>query len=149
MSLRLLLSILLVYRSNFHVLHWNAKGCRFDEIHNISSEYYEKLLEDADAVAEMLMCLGKNVVNYSEAYDLLKDYKEHDFAIIASDITYGFDDFTKLTGKMFKDILTAIEAVLESEELKSPFNIGIKATLEGMHGYYDLRCRYINSRRME
>lgn len=149
MNLQTLLSILLVYRSNFHLLHWNAKGCKFDKIHQIAADYYEKLLDDSDIIAEMAMRLGQNVVNYPEAFETLKNYKDLDFTILESNIRYNFEDFTKLTAKMFKDITTAIEQELETAEMKTASNVGIKATLEGLHDYYDLQLRYINARRME
>ena len=53
-ELQELISVLLLYRSNFHVLHWNAVGKEFDSTHkNITAEYYDDCLETADVIAEM------------------------------------------------------------------------------------------------
>lgn len=146
MNLRLLLSMLLVYRSNFHVIHWKGKGKSFYRVHDKAAEYYEKLLDDADKVAEMLMRLGQNPVNYPEAYELISNYEDTDFVIVESDKSYDVDDLTEYTALMFGDITSAIEAVLETEEIQDKHNVGIKASLESMHDEYDLVARYLNER---
>lgn len=144
----MLLSTLLVYRSNFHVMHWNAKGCHFDFVHSQAATYYDKLLADSDKVAEMAMRLGQNCVNYPEAYDMLHS-ANNDFVIVPSETKYNLADFCKFTATMFKDIISIIGQVLATEEIKSPSNVGIKASLEGMYDEYDLQLRYLNARRME
>lgn len=146
MNLRLLLSMLLVYRSNFHVIHWKGKGKSFYRVHDKAAEYYEKLLDDADKVAEMLMRLGQNPVNYPEAYELISNYEDTDFVIVESNKSYDVDDLTEYTALMFGDITAAIEAVLETEEIQDKHNVGIKASLESMHDEYDLVARYLNER---
>ena len=148
MNLRLFLSVLLVYRSNFQLLQWNAVGDKFDLIHDKSADYYEKILGDADSVAEMAMRIGLNPVNYPEAYQMLQD-AEHQFKILTSDATYNFNDFVENTEIMFTDILFCIENLFQSDELQEISNVGIKATLESMYNEYDLQTRYINKHRVE
>lgn len=147
MDLKTLLSLFMVYRSNFHVLHWNAKGEKFDRVHALAADYYDKLLSDADIIAEMSMRIGQGVVNYPEAYDTLKT-SNNNYLIIPSDTLYDYNAFIKMCDTMLKDILHSIESALENPVIKEPSNVGIKATLESMHNEYDLQCRYLNARRM-
>lgn len=149
MDIKVLLAALLVYRSNFHLLHWNAKGKKFDKIHSLSAEYYDKLLDDADIIAEMSARLGHGVVNYVDAFKALKNVEGHNFLIIPSDATIGWKEFFTYTDAMLKEICKLIEEVLDTDEVKAPSNIGIKATLEGLHEYYNLQAYYLNARRSD
>ena len=78
MNLKTFLSVLLVYRSNFHVLHWMADGDKFFTIHSKAEEYCNMILEDVDVVAEMHLRLEDDVVNYAEAcqFNKVKRMKE-------------------------------------------------------------------------
>lgn len=147
MNLRLLLSLLLVYRSNFHLIHWLAKGKHFDRVHALANEYYDMLLEDADAIAEMCMRLKIRPVNYLEASKELENCKDQKFLLVASDEDYDLEDLISKTDIMLNDILSCIEVILESAELKERCNVGIKSDLEAMHSKYDLEARYKNVRR--
>ena len=146
MNLRLFLSMLLVYRSNFHVIHWKGKGKSFYRVHEKAAEYYEKLLEDADKIAEMGLRMGINPVNYPEAYDMISTYEDADFIVVSSEKSYDMDDLVEYTELMFKDITSVIESLLDTEEIKDKHNVGIKASLESMHEEYDLIVRYLNDR---
>ncbi len=145
-----LCSILLVHRANMQNLHWNAQGLMFDETHkDITSDYYDDLLNKADEVAEMLCRLGINPPNYSEVLTIINESsREH--LIVSSDTLYGFVDIVDLIDVMFKDILESIEACLNNTEISDNIkNVGIKASLESMYNEFDLQCRYINNRRTE
>lgn len=146
MNLRLFLSVLLVYRSNFHMLHWQAAGKEFDLMHKQAAKYYEKMLCDADIVAEKAMMLGQSPVNYPEAFALLQE-ADHQFKILPSDTVYNYSDFIENTDIMFSDILYCLQELLQSEEVQDIANVGIKAALECMYEQYDLQLRYINKRR--
>ena len=149
MDLRLLLSVLLVYRSNFHVLHWLVSGTQFNTLHAQCNEYYDMLLDSADEVAEMLMRLGQRPVNYIEASDVLDAFKGHQFKLLKTDVDYDVTSCNEETKAMLKDILIVIEGVLATSEIKSPENVGIKSQLEAMHDKYDLECRYKTVRRLK
>lgn len=148
MDFKLFLSVLLVYRSNFHLLHWQASGHEFHTQHDKSAEYYNKVLEDADTIAEVLMRLDYNPVNYIEAYSLLHDHSDHEFIVLPSEIKFSMKDFIEFSDVMFGDILLCIEELLQGEEMQEISNIGIKSKLEQMHDEYDLQKRYINKHRV-
>ena len=55
MKIKLLLSVLILYRSNFHNLHWNSKGKSFDRIHvQITDDYMGLMDKYIDIVGEMI-----------------------------------------------------------------------------------------------
>lgn len=146
MNLKTFLSVLLVYRSNFHVLHWMAKGKNFFTIHSKSEEYYQKMLEDADIIAEMLLRRYNKTVNYKEALDIIENDESHEFLLIDSETMYDSKDFQKYSQKMFNDILTCLEELLSSDTIKDDINVGIKSSLESMYDRYDLQCNYLLKR---
>lgn len=144
MNLRTFLSVLLVYRSNFHVLHWNAKGKNFFTLHNKASEYYNEILNDVDVVAEMILRREDGqIVNYEEALDIIKNDEDYQFLLLSSSEKIDSDKFKEYSRRMFKDILHCIEELLDTDKIKDPKNVGIKSALEGMHDKYDLQCNYL------
>ena len=147
MDLKTFLSVLLVYRSNFHVIHWMAEGKNFFTIHAKAAEYYEQLLEDADKVAEMNMRLGGTPLNYVEVFNKIKESNKH-FVILKSDEYYTKEDIVNYTDNILATILEVIEEALQKEEIANNIkNVGIKADLESMHSAIDLQYRYLNERR--
>lgn len=146
MTLKTLLSVLLVYRSNFHVLHWMAKGKNFFMIHSKAEEFVNKLSKDIDVVAEMLLRIDDSVVNYMEALKCIEEDETHEFILVDSDKLFDAEDFCKYSLGMMKGILECIEELLKTDVIMEPKNVGIKATLESMHNEYDLQYRYLLKR---
>lgn len=140
MDLKTFLSVLLVYRSNFHVMHWMAKGENFFTLHSKAEEYYNEILKDADVVAEMILRKSNKIVDYKEALDIISADENHEFLLVDSEITYDTDKFKKYSTKMFKDILVCIEELLEED---NNINIGMKSSLEAMYDKYDIICNYL------
>lgn len=146
MTLKTFLSVLLVYRSNFHVLHWMVKGKNFFKLHDKAAEYYEEILKDVDIVAEMILRRDGSIVNYEEALEVIKEDENHEFLLVDSNTTYGVKEFKENATKMLNDILQCLEELLATEYIQDPKNVGIKATLEGMHDKYDLQVNYLLKR---
>lgn len=144
MELKVLLGVLAVYRSNFHVLHWLGKGEKFHTLHEKAAEYYEKLLNDMDDVAEIVIRLGGRPLNYVESYSIIKQYP-NDFVLLDTDRDYSMSDFIEATDAMLSDILELIEKVLENQQVQS--TIGVKSYFENLHNEYDKEFRYLNKRR--
>lgn len=140
MDLKTFLSVLLVYRSNFHVMHWMVKGENFFTLHSKAEEYYNEILKDADIVAEMILRKSNKIVNYKEALDIISADENHEFLLVDGEITYDTDKFKKYSTKMFKDILVCIEELLKED---NNINIGMKSSLEAMYDKYDIICNYL------
>lgn len=146
MDLKTFLSVLLVYKSNFQVLHWMASGKNFFLLHEKASQYHDKLSEDVDKVAEMILRYNDSIVNYEEALEIIKEYEDHEFFLAPSNEKYDAEKFKTVSEKMFNDILKCIEELLDCDHAKEPKNIGIKSTLEGMYDKYDLEVHYLLKR---
>lgn len=59
-------SLLVDYQYNFRVLHWKTVSNNFDGTHALMAEYYTKLEEFLDSVAEILLILDINPVSLEE-----------------------------------------------------------------------------------
>lgn len=53
-------------------IHTHIKGRKFDMIHNICNEYYEKASKDADDLVELVIEYDESVMNASYAAELIK-----------------------------------------------------------------------------
>ena len=140
MNLKTFLSVLLIYRSNFHVLHWMVKGSKFFMLHDKATEYAEELLKDADIVAELILRTEDSIVNYSEALKLIEE-SDYKFLVLESDRLFETEEFVKISDKMFADILYCISEILDSSD-----DISVKSSLETMYNKYDLQCNYLLKR---
>lgn len=147
MDFRTVTAVLLVYRANFQVMHWLAEGKQFDRIHNLTNGYYDMCLEAADEIAELGMRIGQKPPGYLEAAEILNDFTDHKIIMLSSDTGYKYKDFTEITNIMLNDILSFIEVLLDTPEVKDKSNVGIKSALEGLHDKFDKECRYLNARR--
>ena len=142
MKLKTFLSVLMVYYSNFKVLHWMAEGEAFFTLHDKAEEYANMLLEDMDTVGEICLRSNEGIVNYIEALKAIEDDENHEFLLINSSEMYDIDKFKANASKMFNDILACIKALLE----EGIDNVGIKAALETMYDKYDLQVNYLLKR---
>ena len=145
MILKTFLSVLLVYRHNFQVLHWMACGESFLTIHEQAKTYYDMLSDDIDVVAEMILRTSDEIVNYKEALDLIDEF-EHDFLLMTGKDLCDMSAFVTYSTKMFNDLKNCVEMVLDTDAIESDHSVGIKSVLEGMHDKYDLQARYIIKR---
>jgi len=55
-----LFAALVVYRHNFHILHWKVKSCDFDCVHKLFDDYVDKFNTMIDEVAEVMLSVGMN-----------------------------------------------------------------------------------------
>lgn len=148
MNLRDLLAVFILEEANFNILHWNCKGKKFDRMHALAQDWYERCNTAKDAVAEMAMRNALNPVHYGEAISILKN-SEINFKILSSDDIFEYDEFMEEAQEICKNICTAIAEVLYSDEIQNDkVNVGIKATLEAMYEEWDLDMRYKNTHRV-
>ena len=147
MSFTEITAVFTQYANNFRILHWCAVGKKFDRIHNTAKEYYEMIGDDLDVLAEMGMRVNQSPSTMYKAASILSNISDHNFLVIENCDLVDFEKFCKMTNLMLMDICYSIESVLSSDIMKDPRNVGIRATLEGIHDKYDLQARYLNARR--
>ena len=147
MNLRDLLAVIIIEESNFNILHWNCHGHKFDRMHGLAEEWYNRCSKNKDVIAEMAMRVGLDPVSYPETIAVLKDI-DINFKILTHDDKFEYENFMNEVQEIIGHICKAILEVLASEEVQKPENVGIKATLEGIYEEWDLDLRYKNPRRM-
>lgn len=144
----LLLAIMQVHESNFHMLHWKTIGCDFNDGHKeISKEYYEMVFADKDDVAERMLRQGLNPCNYMDVIKVLQTNGKN-IPIVTSEKDYTRDEIVKLSDRMLGDIVNAIISVLQSDAMTTPENIGIKSYYEALLDKYDAEYRFLNKKRL-
>ena len=65
-----------VYYTNLRGLHWDIKGDKFFELHELYEEYYNSEAETIDAVAERIAMLGGHPENRFSEYLKTSEIKE-------------------------------------------------------------------------
>ena len=138
MKLKDLLSVMIIHRSNFEMLHWKVKGQKFDSMHNtVTTNYYEMISTSIDDVAELGLRLKEKPVNYLEAYREAKRVNPN-ILIVDSSRDYTRDEVISTIDVILKDILASIGNVIFSDDIQNvKTNVGIKAALESMYNDYD------------
>lgn len=144
MNCNKLLAILINYHHNFRILHWKVTGCHFDEYHELCANYYETLQEHVDLIAEIGIIYNEQPLGLVEAFELLKKDSDN-YKIIDPKDNYDEEDIIENIDIMFKDIMKAIESLLEESKIDK--NPGARSKLEGMYEFYDTECNYKNKRR--
>ena len=65
-----------IYYTNLRGLHWDIKGDKFFELHELYEEYYNSEIETIDAVAERIAILGGHPENRYSEYLKTAEIKE-------------------------------------------------------------------------
>ena len=143
MDLRTFLSVLLLYRHNFQVLHWMADGESFLTIHAQAEKYYKLLSDDIDKVAEMILRDYNEIISYKDVLDITEE-SDHDFLLMTGKELCDMVSFAKYSEQMFNDLKKCIELLFEKN--KKSDDIGIVSELENIYNEYDLQVRYIIKR---
>ena len=98
-----------IYYQNLRSLHWNIKGEKFFQLHNLYEEYYDEAAEAIDEIAERILMI--NQVPLSTMADFVKHADLEECGVV-SDSKKGLkivlDNNQKLLAK-FKEILEAAD----------------------------------------
>lgn len=124
-----------IYLYNFHTLHWFIKDLNFDEIHELMNEYYDKLFDDIDTVAEYMISQNIKVPN-------LKEIASSEFDLLDTNIDYNEETVNNFIINYFKSILDTINNCYDEVD-----NPGFKSELDAMYYYYDKEVNYKAKRR--
>lgn len=120
-------------------IHTHAYGKKFDRIHNICNEYYEKMSEESDELVELALEYNEPVQNASDAASILK-YKP------ANQSVYYWEEAMQ---KVY-DILNIYINELETALTKTPaFDSDVENLLQEYLRYWKKENNYKNKARME
>lgn len=73
-----------VLNVKMHNIHWNVVGLQFLKVHNFTEEFYDKLFEDFDEVAELLKMKNEMPLSTMAEYlekTTIQEIKAKDFKI--------------------------------------------------------------------
>ena len=143
---RTLQSNLTIFANNIKMLHWNCKGDEFGYMHDeLTNDLYEKMTDDVDRVAEMMIRLSLRPLNL---YEVVQIGEENDIPVVNSNYLYEKEEVYKHIQKMLIVIMRNIEETLELDVIQDMKNTGIRSDLEAMHNEYDIERRFKNARRL-
>lgn len=125
-----------LFANDMKHIHLHACGKRFDMIHNLTSEYYDKAFSDSDDIAEIALELGEKIRNPSIAREYLK-YN------IADKDEYYWEDAIEEISKRISSYIISLELVRNSEEVPSD----IISLLDEKLRYWKKENNYKNNRR--
>lgn len=125
-----------LFANDMKHIHLHAAGRRFDMIHNLTSEYYEKAFSDSDDIAEVVLELGDEISNPSAAAEHIKynlsDKKE-----------YFWEDAIKEIRDKIASYIMSLEIVRNNTGLPSD----IASLLDEKLRYWKKENNYKNNRR--
>ncbi len=124
-----------VYLYNFHTLHWFIKDPNFDELHELMNEYYDKIFDDIDTVAEYMISQNIQIPD-------LKEIADSDVDLLLTDIDYDETAVNDAIVRFFNSILDTISNCYDEVD-----NPGFKSELDAMYYYYDKEVNYKARRR--
>lgn len=75
-SLKNLLADYQVFYTNLRGLHWDIKGDKFFELHELYEEYYDEVADVIDEIAERIIMLGGHPENRFSEYLKSSEIKE-------------------------------------------------------------------------
>lgn len=120
-----------------HNLHWNVEGPAFFQLHAKFEEFYDKVNEDLDEVAERILTLGGRPAASVKEYVKLASIEELDSKGISG------DDSIEIIRKDFYHMLEQSRSILElAEEAKDQGTVDLMA---GFIGSYEKTLWMINA----
>ena len=104
-------------------IHFHAVGNKFDRLHSIANEYYEKSNTDSDLFGEWAMEYGEEIQNPSDAAKLLD-------AIVENDNQYNWENGIKAisdwTQQYIEEMTTVRKSKYASDDIKSELDTIIR-----------------------
>jgi len=140
--LKRVFTALVLYQHNMRLIHWNCCGSHFDNIHKISMEYANKMEEQIDEVAEiMMMVTNTKPLSLKEVFDFAEnDTDSYEFFNTSHDS--GKEVF-EIMGYMMNHLI-----LLYNNACKSDLPADVVGKLQEHQYYYRLESDYKNKRRL-
>ncbi|HAB67062.1 MAG TPA: hypothetical protein DCE23_06820 [Firmicutes bacterium] len=111
-SIQLLMSALNLYRYNFRIMHWKAKGKHFKKVHDLMADYYTMLDGFIDEVVEIGLMYDVEPVSYQETFEILNK-SELQFEQLHGSEAFDCPEAVKKSGEMFDQLIQVYDTVKE------------------------------------
>lgn len=140
-----LLAYIMFYSHNIHILHWKVVGEEFQANHEHFDEYYKSMIDHIDLVAEMMLQLDQNPIDYPIMLDIVNTAGK----IVDVDVyrTYSGKEAFVIINEMYLHILGLIESLHENMGNELPNSI--KSTLDEIESWYRIRAKYLIPSRLK
>ena len=119
-------------------IHFHAVGNKFDRLHSLANEYYEKSNEDSDLFGEWAMEHGEEIQNPSDAAKLLD-------AIVENDNQYNWENGIKAISDWIQQYIEEMTTVRKSKYASDD----IKSELDTIIRYWKKENDYKNEVRLK
>lgn len=119
-------------------IHFHAVGNKFDRLHSIANEYYEKSNEDSDLFGEWAMEHGEEIQNPSDASKLLD-------VIVENDNQYNWENGIKTISDWIQQYIEEMTTVRKSKYASDD----IKSELDTIIRYWKKENDYKNEARLK
>lgn len=96
--------------NDIHHIHFNVQGRGFDRIHNIANDYYERLGEEVDYLAELSLENGQPVPNLTLAGKVIEEWPT------LTELCYSYDSAIRAICKVLSAYVNALTAVRNLSE---------------------------------
>lgn len=116
-------------RNNLLYIHWNCKGDKFKQIHEITEEYYDKVNKEFDFIAELNLQHGLSVGNPCIEY-----FREN----VLDNAPYEYQDAIEA---MKSQLSTYIEVLTDLSKCLEEFR-GDQSVLDDMIAYWTKELDY-------
>lgn len=119
-------------------IHFHAVGNKFDRLHSIANEYYEKSNEDSDLFGEWAMEHGEEIQNPSDAAKLLD-------VIVENDNQYNWENGIKAISDWIQQYIEEMTTVRKSKYASDD----VKSELDTIIRYWKKENDYKNEARLK
>ena len=119
-------------------IHFHAVGNKFDRLHSIANEYYEKSNADSDLFGEWAMEYGEEIQNPSDAAKLLD-------VIVENDNQYNWENGIKAISDWIQQYIEEMTTVRKSKYASDD----IKSELDTIIRYWKKENDYKNEARLK
>lgn len=127
-----------LFNNDLHHIHLHASGHRFDRIHSMTEEYYNKAADDLDTLAELALEYNQSVPNFSLAGNFIG-------WTVSQRPTYGWLEAIHEVYESMALFISTMSSLRSQPELKPD----AQSKLDDIMRYWNKELSYKLERRME
>ena len=127
-----------VFTNTMKHINFHAEGNKFDRLHSIANEYYEKSNADSDLFGEWAMEYGEEIQNPSDAAKLLD-------VIVENDNQYNWENGIKTISDWIQQYIEEMTTVRKSKYASDD----VKSELDTIIRYWKKENEYKNEARLK
>lgn len=123
--------------NDLHHIHFHIKGKQFDRIHNLANEYYDRLSDECDTLAELSIEYEHRCPNFSKANEFLPEWRPLETEV------FTYEDAIQLIDSIINDYVMYLNNLRESTTEND-----VQSLLDDTIRYWKKEINYKNKQRM-